>query len=384
MGSTMETMDAYQLFQRYSESSTWLPEPEDYDQNDEKVYGLVLKMIEERPEKYSQCSVSQLTEKIHRFGLTEKEPKSKYELTDPDTVQLESQDDLTETATTEAELTDPDTVQLESQDDLTETATVEAVPGQVFPRSQNENKFYSCAQARILTDTIMANNSTRRLTALATALDVRVDMQWVYTFASTVINPMAPEKYRTLRGTDSHVHIISSSVIHFMSHLEMAPPPPKITTFVWGPYAKKAIHIQNLRKKIRKLFPDVTASVAVMFLGSVGLPMHELFKSKDFIENFIRARFKKLNNETIIQTTLRKMIKINKITPKTEAAQLLEEYATKEELFETIKPVNSVEQYMFKHWYAYPRHDELNDILRIASGLLDVWRAGKKVTNRSD
>lgn len=361
MGSTMETMDAYQLFQRYSESSTWLPEPEDYDQNDEKIYGLVLQMIEERPEKPdSQCSVSQLTEQIHRFGLTEKEPKSKYELTDPDTVQLES------------------------KDELTETATVEAVPGQVFPGSRNENKFYSCAQARILTDTIMANNSTRRLTALATALDVRVDMQWVYTFASTVINPMAPEKYRTLRGTDSHVHIISSSVIHFMSHLEMAPPPPKITTFVWGPYAKKAIHIQNLRKKIRKLFPDVTASIAVMFLGSVGLPMHELFKSKDFIENFIRARFKKLNNETIIQTTLRKMIKINKITPKTEAAQLLEEYANKEELFETIKPVNSVEQYMFKHWYAYPRHDELNDILRIASGLLDVWRAGKKVTNRSD
>jgi hypothetical protein len=360
MGSTMETMDAYQLFQRYSESSTWLPEPEDYDQNDEKVYGLVLKMIEERPEKYSQCSVSQLTEQL--LGLSEKESdESKYELTDPDTVQLES------------------------QDDLTETATVEAVPGQVLTDiPQNENKFYSCAQARILTDTIMANNSARRLTALATALDVRVDMQWVYTFASTVINPMAPEKYRTLRGTDSHVHIISSSVIHFMSQLEMAPPPPKITTFVWGPYAKKAIHIQNLRKKIRKLFPDVTASVAVMFLGSVGLPMHELFKSKDFIENFIRARFKKLNNETIIQTTLRKMIKINKITPKTEAAQLLEEYATKEELFETIKPVNSVEQYMFKHWYAYPRHDELNDILRIASGLLDVWRAGKKVTNRSD
>jgi hypothetical protein len=350
-------MDAYQLYQRYSESSTWVPEPEDYDHNNEKIYGIVLKMMEERPERperpETQCSVSKLTEEINNFGITDVETggnESKYELTDPD--------------------------------------TVEARP---LPVAQNdrappkdENTFYSCAQARILTNTMMADNSARRLTALATALNARVDMQWVYAFASTVINPIVPEKYRTLRGTDSHVHVISSSVIHFMSHLEMAPPPPKITTFTWGPYAKKAIHIQNLRKKIRLMFPDVTASCSVMFLGSIGLPMHELFKPKDFIENFIRARFKKLNNETIIQTTLRKMIKINKITTNTEAAQLLEEYATKEELFETIKPVTSVDQYMFKHWYAYPRHDELNDILQIASGLLNVWRAGKKVTDRSD
>lgn len=342
-------MDAYQLYQKYSESSTWLPQPDDYDHNNEKIYGLVLKMIEERPEiPDSKCSISKLTEQINNFDLKEKETdESKYELTDPDTVEA------------------PPLIARKST-------------------TPKDDTIYSCAQARILTDTTIANKSTRRLSALSTALDSTVDMKWVYTFASTVINPKNPEKYKTLRGTDSHVHVISSSVIHFMSHLEMAPPPPKITTFAWGPYAKKAIHIQNLRKKIRTLFPDVTASIAVMFLGSVGLPMHELFKPKDFIENFIRARFKTLNSETIIKTTLRKIIKIDKITPKTEAAQLLEEYASKEELFQTVNHVISVDQYIFKHWYAYPSHDELNDILQVASGLLNVWRAGKNVIKRSD
>jgi len=337
MRSLLSRMDAYQLYQKYSESTHWLPSPTDYDTKNEKLHGLVLQMMKERPETVMECSVDQLTKKMTNLA--------------------------------------------------TEEDTVGQVPHQRLQVEPDKGgNFYTCAQARTLCDTSIVGKSKGRIKCIANTLQVNVPIQWVRMFASKVIGTDQPQFYKTQRETDSHIHVISGSILNFLSWVDKAEQsyepssgvPKNIITFAWDEGPDPAIHIQNLNKKIRERFQGVSVSVAIMFLASIGLPLHELFKPNDYIQTFQKGRFKCLNKDNIVKSTLRKFIKIKKISPDIESTQLLQQYSTNKGLFNTIMPVSSVQQYLFKHWYSYPTPDELQNILVTAQQLLMLWRTGRK------
>jgi hypothetical protein len=420
-------MDAYQLYQKYSESNTWVPTSEDYDTNNTKLVALVLEMQDERPELPDiACSIDKLTEEITslQIDIDQKQlpepPTSNEEefLSNPETVQQENEEITTdeelsnpetvqqenEEITTDEEefLSNPETVQQENEEILSDPETVQRNPHsdkdkKVEIEVEKENgAIYTCAQARTLCNTLMVGKSKSRIKCIADTLHANVPINWVHTFASKVIGATQPQFYRTLRNTDSHIHVISGSVLDFLSWCDKADKayihaskderrqnvPTNITTFAWGEGNEKAIHIQKFNKRIREIFKGVSVSIAIMFIGSIGLPLHELFKPRDYIQRFQKGRFKFLNSDNIVKSTLRKFIKIKKISPDIEAAQLLQQYSNDEQLFETIIPASSVEQYLFKHWYSYPKHNELQNILVIAQQLLDLWRTGKQ--NRTE
>ena len=409
MRSTLQRMDAYQLYQKYSESNTWVPTPEEYDTNNTKLVALVLEMQDERPELPDiACSIDKLTEEITslQIDIDQKQlpepPTSNEEefLSNPETVQQENEE-----ITTDEELSNPETVQQENEEILSDSETVQRNPHsdsdkdkKVETEVEKENgAIYTCAQARTLCNTLMVGKSKSRIKCIADTLHANVPINWVHTFASKVIGATQPQFYRTLRNTDSHIHVISGSVLHFLSQCDQADKeytqaannvptknniPTNITTFAWGEGNEKAIHIQKFNQRIREIFKGVSVSIAIMFIGSIGLPLHELFKPRDYIQRFQKGRFKFLNSDNIVKSTLRKFIKIKKISPDIEAAQLLQQYSNDEQLFETIIPASSVEQYLFKHWYSYPKHNELQNILVIAQQLLDLWRTGKQ--NRTE
>ena len=387
MRSTLKRMDAYQLYQKYSESNTWLPTPEDYDTKNTKLVSLVLKMQEERPELPDvACSIDKLTEEMINLDIDEQHSAEDGEAsTDTETQENEEITDEEETQDEKDILSDPETVQRKPHS----TVKVE---------TEKENgAIYTCAQARTLCDTLMVGKSKSRIKCIADTLHANVPIGWVHTFASKVIGATQPQFYRTSkRNTDSHIHVISGSILHFLSWCDKADQeyiqtnktsnnmptknnvPTNITTFAWGEGNEKAIHIQKFNKRIREIFQGVPVSIAIMFIGSIGLPLHELFKPNDYIQRFQKEKFKFLNSNNIVKSTLRKFIQIKKISPDIEAAQLLQKYSTNKELFETIMPTSSVKQYLFKHWYSYPKQNELQNILVIAQQLLDLWRAGKQ------
>jgi len=460
-----QRMDAYQLYQKYSESNTWVPTPEDYDTNNIKLVALVLKMQEERPELPDiACSIDKLTQQIISLHIdidTKQLPEQKSAASDDEellskseTVQQENKeitdadtedDDTTEDADTTDEeelLSNTETDQQENKEMLSDTELLEELLSNT-ETDQQENKemlsdpetiqrnphrtakvqtekengaiqrnphrtakvqtekengaIYTCAQARTLCNTLMVGKSKSRIKCIADTLHANVPINWVHTFASKVIGATQPQLYRTLRNTDSHIHVISGSVLHFLSQCDQADKeytqaannvptknniPTNITTFAWGEGNDTAIHIQKFNQRIREIFKGVSVSIAIMFIGSIGLPLHELFKPRDYIQRFQKGRFKFLNSDNIVKSTLRKFIKIKKISPDIEAAQLLQQYSNDEQLFETIIPASSVEQYLFKHWYSYPKHNELQNILVIAQQLLDLWRTGQQ--NRTE
>ena len=381
MRSTLKRMDAYQLYQKYSESNTWLPSPRNYDTKNEKLNALVLKMQEER-----RRNLDKQPQDDEEFSSSDEDEESS---TDTDTQENEEMTDEEETQDEKDILSDPETVQRKPH------STVKV-------GTEKENgTIYTRAQARTHCDTLMVGESKSRIKCIADTLHANVPTGWVRTFASKVVGTTNINLYRTsARDTDSHIHVISGSVLDFLTYCNKADQeyikankmrtknnvPTNITTFAWDEENDKAIHIQKFNKRIRGIFKGVPVPIAIMFIGSIGLPLHELFKPNDYIQRFQKGRFKILNSKNIVKSTLRKFIQIKKISPAIEAAQLLQQYSTNKELFEllqqystnkelfeTITPTSSVQQYLFKHWYSYPTQNELQNILVIAQQLLRNW-----------
>lgn len=240
--------------------------------------------------------------------------------------------------------------------------------------SKQSTGFLNAQEARLLSNTSMAPKSARRISSLCKYLNVHVPMDWVRAFASRVTGSSTVDRYQTLRDSDSHVHIVSNNVIDFLKMMDLSQPGKNITTWSWSDGSVTAIHIQKLKNVLRLKFPETEPTVSFTFLCSIGLPYHEMFKPKDFIVSFKKYRFKYLTNETIIKTCLRKIIQIEKVNPKTESMQLIEEYDSKKHLLASLTPATSVEQYVFKHWYSWPEASTLPSILDQVKILVDTWR----------
>ena len=227
-------------------------------------------------------------------------------------------------------------------------------------------------------DTLMMDLSRQRIGALCRIVKASVKISWVHAFASVVISPTIPnqQQYETLayNSTSSvrHVHIVNSSVLVFLTALKTVEA-DKITTFAWSHSSQHAIHLQLLDGELRSRFRNVVPVFSATVLASIGLPMHELFKIKDYFKNTRTWRFKNMTRDSLIKTTLRSKLKVQKIDNALEANQLLEEYSKKETIFDIATTQETVEHFMFKHWYSYPTASEMDSMLERAGRNLNRW-----------
>ena len=231
-------------------------------------------------------------------------------------------------------------------------------------------------------DTLMIQHSGPRINALARAVGAVVDIKWVHSFASRVIGDIPSETvYETLRPeSDRHVHIVNNNVIKFVEALHSAQP-NKITTFAWTHNSKHAIHLQKLDTGLRQRFKNVKSVFSATILASIGLPMHELFKIKDYFANTCKWRFKNMTSDSLIKTTLRPKVTIQKIDEKLETNQLLEEYNETETIFDVQDHPKTVEMFMFKHWYSYPTGQEMKTMIERATFNLNKWTGESDFSN---
>jgi hypothetical protein len=225
-------------------------------------------------------------------------------------------------------------------------------------------------------DTLMIQHSGPRINALARAVGAVVDIKWVHSFASQVncTGDIPSETvYETLRPeSDRHVHIVNNNVIKFVEALHNVQP-NKITTFAWTHNSNHAIHLQKLDTGLRQRFKNVKSVFSATILASIGLPMHELFKIKDYFTNTRKWRFKNMTSDSLIKTTLRPKVTIQKIDEKLETNQLLKEYNKTETIFDVQDHPKTVEMFMFKHWYSYPTGQEMKTMIERATFNLNKW-----------
>jgi len=276
-----------------------------------------------------------------------------------------------------------DDIRLES--DISTSETKEAFPKEPFPstpttaQSKAVHDTSECLSDYIQKcDTLMVQHSGPRINALVRAVRADVDIKWVHSFASRVncTGDIPSETvYETLRPeSDRHVHIVNNNVIKFVEALHNVQP-NKITTFAWTHNSKRAIHLQKLDTGLRQRFKNVKSIFSATILASIGLPMHELFKIKDYFANTYKWRFKNMTRDSLIKTTLRPKVTIQKIDEKLETNQLLKEYNNTETLFDVDVQDHqqTVEMFMFKHWYSYPTGQEMKTMIERATFNLNKW-----------
>ena len=269
---------------------------------------------------------------------------------------------------------DADEEEITNIDTITNTDTVPNTPTTVSTATSVEKK---CERHYIhICDTMMVQHSVPRIGALARAVGAVVDIKWVHSFASQVkCSGDIPSEtiYETLRPeSDRHVHIVNNNVMAFVAALHDIQT-NKITTFAWSHDSNHAIHLQKMDIALRKQFRNVKSVLSATILASIGLPMHELFKIKEYFLNTRKWRFKNMTSDSLIKTTLRPKVTIHKIDEKLETNQLLKEYNKTETIFDVQDHPKTVEMFMFKHWYSYPTGQEMKTIVERAIFNLNKW-----------
>jgi hypothetical protein len=235
---------------------------------------------------------------------------------------------------------------------------------------------------RFIVDTDIAQRSRPRIQAFLRSIGHVVSMKWVKSFASR-IEPVPEDDevkdeiistYETYDlNSDRHTHIVQNDVIRLLNALYRVDD-RTVTSFAFSHNSTKAIHLQRLDRELRTMFRGVSPTISLIVIGSVGLPMHELFKPNEFIDTFRRGRFKNFSAETIIKITLRDKLTINKMNPRLETSQLLEKYEEEQAVFKvTNQKYTQPQTFMLKTYYSYPSTYELLNVIAIAEQNLQRW-----------
>ena len=248
------------------------------------------------------------------------------------------------------------------------------------------------SDAQVYTDSIMAQQSILRINTFTKYIGEQVSMDWVYAWASEVKPAGSAGTYfQTLRGTDTHTHIVSNKVTDFicaLKHYGSEKNPRKITTFSWYVNSGYAFHLQKLSQKLKVMFEKkdqdndqafLEGIMALVVICSIGLPLYKLIEDiSDFMEKRKKYRFKGLSRKALVAITLRELVTIDKINNELETEQLLKAYGEKEELFSSNVHAESVtlkalDTFVHKKMYSYPTKKEFQCILRRTKANIDQW-----------
>ena len=230
---------------------------------------------------------------------------------------------------------------------------------------------------KFVVDTDIAERSRPRIQSFLNSIGELVSINWVRSFASRIYPRPEDEiiaAYETLNEeSDRHTHFVKNSVIKLLDLIHNVDY-ETCTSFAFSHNSKKAIHIQRLAKKMSDIFPGIEPVISLIIIGSVGLPLHELFKPREFMQMFTAGRFKHLNADSIIKITLRDKFEIDKITPRLEANQLLQKYEEQQDIFKVnIVGITEPQTFMLKRFYSYPSAFDLSTIIVRAEQNRDRW-----------
>lgn len=268
---------------------------------------------------------------------------------------------------------------LKGESDLETVDTEEISPHKPLKSKdiEKEKKLIEKENLRFVVDTDIAQKSRPRIQAFLRSIGHVVSMKWVKSFASKIVP--TPEDdiistYETYNpNSNRHTHIVSNNVIRLIQALYRVDH-NTVTSFAFSHTSTKAIHLQRLDKELRTMFRGQSPAISLIVIGSVGLPMHELFKTKEFVDMYRQGRFKYLNAETMIKITLRDLLTVEKIKPRLEVSQLLEKYEEQQAIFKVIRQQYTEPQtFMFKTYYSYPSAAQLSTVIARAEQNLQRW-----------
>lgn len=249
-------------------------------------------------------------------------------------------------------------------------ATTEAITPPVSPRGgehkQKDHRNYSdeC-------NAYFLFKSKTRIQTLATYLQAVVKMDWVKAVASLLVaydEPVVEKDFELYSDSRRHVHMAGPTPCHFVEALNN----PDCKTFSWSVRDDTAYHLEGIRHDLRPVLsknnPDVTAFV--ILLCSIGLPTHKMYTPKSFLEHWRSYRYKRLTNANVVRTICRPLFpKPENIPYELEIDFLLEKYDNQAN--HIVDAAETVETYMFQHWYSRPTVSVLSQLVDSANAIKD-------------
>ena len=217
-------------------------------------------------------------------------------------------------------------------------------------------------------DEYMVGHSKRDLHTMADMLRAHVPMLWVQQCASTLQTntqtPVDESEFVLLRSeSDRHVHHINGSVIAFLKAVRAGGGTengfPQTVTWQFSQESESAIHLTKFRQGAARLCPEHPVEF-IVFACSIGIPIHELLKTRDVIQTWKSSRFKLFNQENIVKVLLRRRFESE--ATDIESNRLVRKYVENIEDFHVSEDPVDIDQYFFKKFYSYPTADEIKHL----------------------
>jgi len=217
-------------------------------------------------------------------------------------------------------------------------------------------------------DEYMVGHSKRDLHTMADMIRAHVSMDWVKQCASTLQastrTPVDEYEFVLLRSaSDRHVHHVNGSVIAFLNALSASSKTengfPQTVTWQFSQESKSAIHLTKFRNGAARLCPEHPMEF-IVFACSIGIPIHELMKTRDIIQTWKSSRFKLFNQENIIKALLRR--RFDSDATDIESNRLVRKYVENIDDFHVMEDAADIDQYFFKKFYSYPTADEIEHL----------------------
>lgn len=269
-----------------------------------------------------------------------------------------------------------------SKDILTEHADLRVfvgVPDDVDAMTADVDAITASMKRMSLTksaDEYVAERSKRNIATMAEMSAAAVSMDWVRACASTLkvnSNVAQSQHFILIRPTsDRHVHHVNSSVLDFLKTLHDdftdVNTLPRTITWQFSHESTTAIHLQKFIQGATKLCPEHPYAF-IVFACAIGIPIHELMKTRDIITTWKSSRFKLFNQENVIKVLLRRRFKTEATDIETNT--LVRKYTENIADFRAPGQYNDVDMYFFKMFYSYPDVDEIQQLaVRVKTNVL--------------
>jgi len=217
-------------------------------------------------------------------------------------------------------------------------------------------------------DEYMAERSKRNIATLAEMTGARVPMEWVRECASTLRmadgqDAETPHFVLLRPASDRHVHHVNRSVVDFLRalHGEFTDVNglPQTVTWQFSQASAFAIHLPKFKQAAAARCPEHPYGF-IVFACAIGIPIHELMKTRDIVTTWTSSRFKVLNQENVIKVLLRR--RFNTEATDIEANTLVRKYVEHIVDFRAVGQYNDVDMYFYKMFYSYPDADEVTEL----------------------
>ena len=219
-------------------------------------------------------------------------------------------------------------------------------------------------------DEYIVERSKRNVSTMAEMTGSRVPMDWVRQCASTLVvrdddveSPWTPQFVLLREQSDRHVHHVNASVLAFLKELTSDFTDdnglPRTLTWQFSHESTYAIHLQKFKDAAARLCPEHPYAF-IVFACAMGIPIHELMKTRDILTSWKSSRFKLFTQENIIKLLLRPRFESE--ASDVEANRLTRKYMEHVSDFQSVDVTDDIDLLFYKKFYAYPAADEIQHL----------------------